>query len=104
MAFHDDPQVLERVELYLADALSRYTYFFTDLFERRSPVAMQTETAFDDSALLLSKFRHPAINEIFDAVLLSTPGGLGASSRLEPVHRPVLVFLVAGTNRHTIVQ
>ena len=64
MAFHHCAQVLEGVELNLPYTLTRNADFFTNLFQRLATIAMQTESALDNRAVLVAQLAYPVIDDL----------------------------------------
>ena len=77
MTFHHGAQILERIQLDLADAFAGYANFLANLLQGLATIAMQAESALDDCALFFAQLAHPVIDDIVNRVLLRTARRLG---------------------------
>ena len=87
------PEVLKRIQLYLAYTLSRNTNFLTNLLQRRSPASVQTEAALNNRALLVVEFTDPSIDDVVHVVSLRAAGRLGRALCTQAINGAIALFV-----------
>ena len=99
------PEVLKRIQLYLAYTLSRNTNFLTNLLQRRSPASVQTEAALNNRALLVVEFTNPSLDDVIHVVPLCASGRFCRALCLEAINGAIAVFVTTvGTQRDSLMQ
>lgn len=99
------PEVLQRIQLYLAYSLSRHTNFLTDLLQRRTPASVQTEAALNNRALLVIEFTNPSVDDVIDVVPLRASGRFGRTLCQQAIDGAIAIFVTTvGTQRHSLMQ
>ena len=92
------PEVLQRIQLNLADTLARHTDFLTNLLQRRAPASVQTEAALNNRALLVIEFTDPSIHDVVHVVPLGAPGRFRRTLCPQVINGATAVFVTtAGT-------
>jgi len=98
-------QVLQRIDLYLANAFPRHTDFPADVFQRFPPVAVQPEAAFHDCTLCVAEFADPVIHDRGHIVTVRPPRRFTGSPCGKAFDRTITILVRTATaQRHTLVQ
>ena len=105
MALHHGAEVLESIELNLANAFPCNTDLHPDLLQSLASVTMQSEAPFDHGTLLVAELTDPMIDDIVNGVFLCTPRRFSISFGPQPVHGPAAILVShSRTQGNALVQ